>query len=411
MSTNFKLDPSLVKILFEAVEASGVPRNKFDLSQLVNSKPYLFGIVGSEKRRAIQKQFWEAKRKNDPQYLKLIGRFGVKPGKLLKSELLGGPDDDDEDEDRNEESSDEETEEEEDSSESSGSNDSSISSSRNPSTKDSPTPTKNSTPKKKSTPKNIAFHGKSQPFSSPPKKMQSDTETWSHTTEESASLHYADDVVRRVELLENPANRQLGTKENPYIIIADPERPETCLGFEVALVPLLQVGNFVRSVYHIRHVTTQGMEDDWSATIPHKEFPALANRSVLIRGPSQELWHRRPDLYHEEEFCKQTALIHEAQQTAIKRSIVRGYSYWLVVLPKGTMLENYIISHDSVHVQKGTQEMEKKFEVETDDGSTEWETLYGMDVYWRIAVAGGNMVSDPESATKKRRKKKIATKE
>jgi hypothetical protein len=116
-------------------------------------------------------------------------------------------------------------------------------------------------------------------------------------------------------------------------------------------------------------------------------------------------------LYHEEEFCQQTALIHEAQQTAIKRSIVRMYSYWLLVLPKGTTLENYIISHDSVHVKKGNQEMEKAFEVENDDGTTEMETLYGMDVYWRIAVAGGNMVSDPESATKKRRKKKKAAKE
>ena len=74
------------------------------------------------------------------------------------------------------------------------------------------------------------------------------------------------------------------------------------------------------------------------------------------------------------------------------------------------MLENHIISHDSVHVKKGTQDMTKAFEAEGANGKTELETLHGMDVHWRIALAGGNMVSDPASATKKRRKKKIATK-
>lgn len=208
--------------------------------------------------------------------------------------------------------------------------------------------------------------------------------------------------------MERQENRQEGSKEDPYIIIADPEKPEGCNGFEVALIPQIKVGNFVRSVYHIRHVTSQGMEDEWSAIVPREEFPALANRSILIRGPSQELWHRRPDLYHEESFCGQTALIHEAQQTAIKQSLHRLYSYWLVVLPKNTMLENYIISHDSIHVLKGTQEMAKAFEIEDSAGKLAMETLYGMDVYWRIAVAGGNMVTDPGSATKKRRKKKTA---
>jgi hypothetical protein len=74
------------------------------------------------------------------------------------------------------------------------------------------------------------------------------------------------------------------------------------------------------------------------------------------------------------------------------------------------VLENYIISNDSINVTTCTQEMTKAFETEDENGNTQLETLYGMDVYWRIAVAGGSMVSDPGSATKKRRKKKAATK-
>jgi hypothetical protein len=218
-------------------------------------------------------------------------------------------------------------------------------------------------------------------------------------------------VLVRVELLEKSENKQDGTKENPYIIIIDPSKPECGNGFEVVLVPQVQVENFVRSVYHVRHVTTEGLESEWSATIPHEEFPALAHRAVLIRGPSQEFWHRRPDIYHEEPFCKQTKLAHESQQTAIKQSIVREKSYWLLVLPRGTLLENHVISHNSVHVKKAIKELATTLETEDDDGNVTEEVLYGTDVYWRIAVQGGNMVSDPGSATKKRRKskKKAAT--
>jgi hypothetical protein len=237
----------------------------------------------------------------------------------------------------------------------------------------------------------------------------SDSDTYPTEDSFSSNSSYSN-ALQTVKMLEKPEYKQDGSKQRPYIIIADPDKPETCAGFEVALIPQIKVGNYVRSVYHIRHITTQGLEDEWSATIPHEEFPTLASRAVLIRGPSQELWHRRPDLYHEEPFCSQTALFHEAQQTAIKQSIVRLYSCWLLVLPKGTVLENYIISHDSVHVNTGIQEMTKAFETEDENGKTQLETLYGMDVHWRIAVAGGNMVSDPGSASKKRRKQKKATK-
>lgn len=382
MSTNYKPDSELIKILFQDVEESNVSRLDLDLLKLCNKKEYLYGEPATNKRRSIQKIFGEAKRKTHQQYLKYLGKIGVAPGEVLKSELL--------EPDTNEFKADNKylSESEDDSSESSGSDNNSSSSSIST--------------EKSSHKKEIIKFAKQQ------KRMQSVTDTF--PADVSFSSDYSNNVLQTVEMLEKPEYKQDGTKMKPYVIIANPDKPETCAGFEVALVPQITVENFVRSVYHIRHVTTQGMEDEWSAIIPREDFPALAHRSVLIRGPSQELWHRRPDLYHEEKFCTQTAVAHESQQTAIKQSIVRLYSYWLLVLPKGTMLENYIISHDSVHVTKGTQEMTKAFETEDDSGKTELETLYGMDVYWRIAMAGGNMVSDPGSAAKKRRKKKTASK-
>jgi hypothetical protein len=407
MSAVYKLDNELIKALLEEIEASGVSRSEFDLRQLVNRKSFTYGEAGSEKRRALQKKFTEIKRKSSHQYLKFLAKFGVTPGEALKREILSSKDEDEvEEEPQNSEDQDEEE-----SSESSASDDSSTSSKPSPKLKKArnPTPIKASPAK---TPAKIPVTAiEFSVIKSPQPKcnrIMSDTES---TTEESSfSCASFTDVLRRVEILEKPENKQDGSKECPYIIIVDPKKPETCQGFEVALIPQLQVGNFVRSVYHIRHVTTQGMEDEWSATIPHEQFPSLANCCVLIRGPSQELWHRRPDLYHEDPFCHQTALIHEAQQTAIKQSIVRLYSYWLLVLPKGITLENYIISQDSVHILKSTREMTQAFETEDEHGKAEMETLYGMDVYWRIAVAGGNMVTDPGSAAKKRRKKKVAVK-
>lgn len=397
MSISYKLDPQFIQTLFEDVEKSGVSINKFNLLELCNKKTYLYGEVGSAKRRAIQKIFAEAKRKTSRQCIKFLEKHNVQPGESLKADFLESAPVKESKESEPVKESKEESEAEytpSDNEYESGT-ESTINSS-------APSVTTKQRSMKVSTPvQDIQFQNQT-------KRMQSDCETYPNTNSIYSGAGSIN-TLQTVAILEMPERKQDGTKERPYIIIADPERPESCNGFEVALIPNITVGNYVRSVYHIRHVTTQGMESDWSATIPHEEFPTLANRAVLIRGPSQELWHRRPDLYHEEKFCAQTAIIHEAQQTAIKQSIVRLYSYWLLILPRGTILENYIISHDSINVTTGTQEMTKAFEAEDESGKPQLETLYGMDVFWRIAIAGGSMVTDPGSAAKKRRKKKTAT--
>jgi hypothetical protein len=397
-TSSYKLDSQLIQALFQDVESSKVSIKDFDLLELCNKKEYLYGETATKKRRAIQKIFSEAKRKTDHQYLNFLEKHNVIPGEVLKSKLLRPVKRDKEE--IYSENSDSEDEYDSSSETTFSSSNSSSSSAKTSGSTESPA-------KQRSTSASTPVPGIQYQKST--KKMQSDSETYP-TTETSFCSTDSNNTLQTVAMLEKSEHKQDGTKERPYVIIADPERPESCRGFEVALIPNIKVGNYVRSVFHIRHVTTQGMEDEWTATIPHEDYPTLANRSVLIRGPSQELWHRRPDLYHEEAFCAHTALIHETQQTSIKQSIVRLYSYWLLVLPKGTVLENYIISNDSINVTTCTQEMTKAFETEDENGNTQLETLYGMDVYWRIAVAGGSMVSDPGSATKKRRKKKAATK-
>ena len=385
MPIPFRLDLFLIKNLAEDIEASNVTRNQFDLGQLVSRKPFLYGAPGSEKRRAVQKKFAELKRKTPGDYFKFLGKVAVLPGQALKRELIGNPDmvfEEDEEEDRTYECSSDEEDDEDDSD--SGEEEEPFEDEESFDLRDIEIETR----------------------LTPSKTVMTEYSSFSGSFENS----FEKTVLKRVELLEKPQNKQDGSLECPYIHIVDPEKPETGNGFEVALVPQVRIGNFMRSVFHIRRNTTQGMEDEWLAKIPRKEFPALAHRSVLIRGPSQELWHRRPDLYHQDPICDQTETIHEIQQTAINMSLERKHSHWLLVLPKGTILENHIISHDSIYVSKGTQELVKAFETEDDDGNVELTTLYGMDVYWRIAEAGGHMVTDPALATKKRRKRMTSTK-
>jgi hypothetical protein len=91
-------------------------------------------------------------------------------------------------------------------------------------------------------------------------------------------------------------------------------------------------------------------------TIPLTKFPSLANRAVLVRGPSQGYWHQDAERYHQdrdppEKFCTQTLKVHETLQTALETNKDRLYSHWLLVFPEGTMLENHVMSDNAEHVK------------------------------------------------------------
>ena len=237
-------------------------------------------------------------------------------------------------------------------------------------------------------------------------------------------------VLEQVKILESPNFKMDGSEDHPYIVIVNKERPEANLGFEVSLVAGIEHRGYVRTAYHIRKVrkslvvveqrnwasshltscpastqtTCVTQEDDWEAIIPRDKYPSLSKRAVLIRGPSQNFWHKSSTRYHQDGFCDKTRQVHEVLEAKIAETVTRRYSWWLIVLPDGTELENHIMSDDAVHVKKVAMDLEETMKKYDEDDIEEEFTLVGMDVYWRIALKGGDMLRTPPRGTTKKKR-------
>ena len=62
------------------------------------------------------------------------------------------------------------------------------------------------------------------------------------------------------------------------------------------------------------------------------------------------------------------------------------------------------MSDDAVHVKKEAMDLEERVKKFDEDDIEEEFTLVGMNVYWRIALKGGDMLrSPPRLTTKKKR--------
>jgi len=229
-------------------------------------------------------------------------------------------------------------------------------------------------------------------------------------TEMAASRSLLLQQVNTLELF-----KQDGSANNPCIVIVNTDRPEANHGFEVSLVKGIEHRNFARDCYHIRKATVPTQEDDWSATVPMDTYPMLAHCAVLIRGPSQNFWHKKASRCHQIPFCDNTENVHETLETQLLRKHDWRYSHWLLVFPEATQLENHILSDDAVHVKKETNKMVETDMIDDDsdndsDGEEENSKkkkltpfeLLGMDVCWRIAWRGGDMIRSPDGKKKKK---------
>ena len=194
-----------------------------------------------------------------------------------------------------------------------------------------------------------------------------------------------------------------GTFAYPYIVVLNLDKPERNWGFEVSLVRNIEHRNFTRDAYHIRKTSTLSQEADWNAYVPLKQYPALAGRAVLIRGPSQDFWHQKASRYHQEMKCDKTKTVHETLETQISNDTNRRYSFWLLVFPKGTELENHILSDDAVNVKKHYNDLVESVKLNEGEDDEEEVELLGLDIYWRIATKGGEMIRSPDAVKRKSR--------
>ena len=392
-----KMDPLLTKELLQDVEKANKTRRDFDLLALCNRKESIYGAEGSNKRRSVQKKFDLLKRKTPENYLKYLDKFEVTPSAALLRELR-------ESKTNNKvKSSSKARPKKDDSSSSSSSSSSSDSSSSSSSKAASKAASKAKKSKpveeiaailkktnigKAKTPVKTPNRIKSKMFS-PSASVASPSQS---VREESVGL-----VLTQVEQLANM--RMDGSLEYPYILHVNVSHPERNNGFEVSFVPSILHRGYDRAAFVIRKAVALPQNDDWTAIVPHKRFPTLASRSILIRGPSQDFWHASAERYHANNQninCENTKIVHTALETAISKNENRKYSYWLVVFPEDIVLENYVFSDDDTHITKHTNDMADEFKNDDDDLD-----IFGMSVYWRIAVSGGELVN-PVSAPKKK---------
>ena len=61
------------------------------------------------------------------------------------------------------------------------------------------------------------------------------------------------------------------------------------------------------------------------------------------------------------------------------------------MFPVGTVLENHIISDDAVDVKRSDNDLIGDHVAQGDDGPEEME-IFGTDVYWKIALRGGQRI-------------------
>jgi len=273
------------------------------------------------------------------------------------------------------------------------------------------------------------------PPKTPPTEISIKSELFSPIMSTTSSLHTSDTnaaatVLDQVRMMES--FRMDGSADYPHVIMANAVKPECNFGFDICQVNGVEHRNFDRKVIVMRKATAVPQEKEWEAYVPLVRFRTLADRSVLVRGPSQDFWHKDSKLYHEtSEMCEATQKAHSKHETEIKSDPSRQCAHCLIVFPPGTDLENHILSDNAVLVKRGSNEMstmidlhdgvdedeEEEEEVadnsfkDAKDGDGEDEAaekkndrfaeLLGLDVYWRIAKKGGELIRSPSPQKKK----------
>lgn len=180
------------------------------------------------------------------------------------------------------------------------------------------------------------------------------------------------------------------------------ERPEANNGFEVSEIRKVEHNNFERDGFIIRRATAPGTEDDWQAFLPLQRYPSLANRAILIQGPSQDYWHQKASRYHQISFCATSKTAHQKLETALDKHPDRKVGHWLLVFGGGIVLENHVFSGDAVQVRSDSSDMVENLVVNADTDEAKVVKLLGSSVYWRIAKQGGDMIRTPDRAPRKR---------
>jgi hypothetical protein len=166
-------------------------------------------------------------------------------------------------------------------------------------------------------------------------------------------------------------------------------------GFDIVIVSEIEHGGHTGNAFHIWKTISVGNTDDWEAFfLPGARFPTLADCAVMARGPSQDLFIKNTEKYHEDKHnidCTPTKKNHLATKQAIKDNPSRQLEHTLLIFKKGIKLENHIFSDDADYIDVEVNNMVTPY----DDNVEELEQVVGhypflaYDRCWQIQAGFG----------------------
>jgi hypothetical protein len=411
------LDSDTEEHLLRDIERKGLPLSQVSLVDICDADPAVYGRSG-ESRRPVQQRFGKIKRLKPKGYLALLKKYKIKPSPVTLAgaeEEKESKKEEPESKDDNEEATihfdtstirdDEETTIDDDEETSIDDDDD-----------DEPTtneePTINEEPRSAtSNLSNIASTFASLSINKPTMMFNTPTKTPvkkspflpSMTSPTPSTVDFAETATGEEDIMEDSIadqtldfRNQNGTKNRPYITMVNCLCPEKNGPFDITCFEELEHNDRDRNGFHVRRSIDPQDMDAWGASIPSAVvFPwlvPLTGRVLFIKGPSRSFWIRDFKRYHNGRKpinCQVTGKFHEKSDTAIASDPNRETSYFLLVFPPDTVLDNYCFSNDHFVVQKNKNPM--KLEANDIDNAFKKDVL-GMTIWWRIAVAGGTLI-------------------
>jgi hypothetical protein len=139
----------------------------------------------------------------------------------------------------------------------------------------------------------------------------------------------------------------------------------------------------------------------WKAFIPiSKEFPKLApliDRAVMVKGPSRSYWMSNAEMYHQKGGFQITKNAHKKTDTAIEMDPNRQTSFYLIVFPKGIILDNYIFSGNNSDLEMWKHGMQLGPDHARYPFKKKKMDVLGMCLWWRIGIARGTRIRNGEA--------------
>jgi hypothetical protein len=408
------ISDTLERALLEDIELKGLPFEQISLVKLCDDKELIYGSPSSDLRRALQKHFCKLKKRSLKNYLKLLKKYTITPGPFTFHRIreagdctptktsIKDPTTDEEESNKDiieeleaaeelliADSTSIESASIESASESSINLEDDIASKfenfcsiglRSPPLLHKMMTTPTRTPNRKKVPSIASYLA--SPLRAP---IIEDTDSLTEEEQEDAAYTLLD------------FRDQLGTKDQPFIVMANPNYPERNGPiFNICRLEDVEHSDHEHQGFHIRLSVDLPDYSAWEAFIPNPNmYPSLLplyGRIIMFKGPSRPFWLQSFERYHEDKRkidCKVTRKVHEKMDTAIEGDPERHHQYHLVVFKPGTSLDNSIFSDNNTNVARNENSMKMESK-DLDNGFD--KKIYGMGLWWRVAEAGGTRI-------------------